>query len=149
MTRDELTQTIREAKREKGLSHADIARAIGRPTAWTAAATLGQHPFDAESAGKLAELLGLPDGAEAVLGESPYRGSFDPTGPPTDPTMYRFYEVLQVYGPALKELIHEEFGDGIMSAISFNVELEREPNEDGDRVRVTMSGKFLPYKWTP
>ena len=149
MTRDELTQTIRKAKRAQGLSHHDIAQAIGRPPVWTAAAILGQHAFDEEAAAKLADLLGLPDGSAALLCEVPYRGSFEPTGPPTDPTIYRLYEVVQVYGPALKELIHEEFGDGIMSAISFNMDLEREPNDDGDRVRITMSGKFLPYKWTP
>jgi cyanate lyase len=147
MTRDQATQAILEAKRERGVSFDDIAGAIGRPKVWATAAVLGQHPLEPDQVDKLAELLALPDDARAVLTEVPWRGSFAPTGPPTDPTVYRLYEIVQVYGPAIKELIHEEFGDGIMSAITFNAELEREPADDGDRVRITLSGKFLPYKW--
>ena len=113
---------------------------------WTAAALHGQHPFDEETAGQVVELLDLPPEAAPALREIPTRGALE-DAVPTDPTMYRLYEVLQVYGPALKALIHEEFGDGIMSAISFNMDLEREENEEGDRVRITMSGKFLPYAW--
>ncbi|MEA2395255.1 MAG: cyanate lyase [Solirubrobacteraceae bacterium] len=147
MTRDEATQAILEAKRARGVSFADIAEALGRPKVWATAAVLGQHPLDAEQADKLVSLLALPDDVRGVLAEVPWRGSFRPDAPPTDPTVYRLYEVIQVYGPAIKELIHEEFGDGIMSAISFNAELEREPAEDGDRVKITLNGKFLPYKW--
>ena len=105
-------------------------------------------PFDAKSADALVELLELPgdDDTAALLQEVPMRGSFDQL-PPTDPTIYRFYEALQVYGPALKALIHEDFGDGIMSAINFNLAIDRVEHAEGDRVRVTLEGKFLPYNW--
>jgi len=117
VTREQLTQQILESKRSKRLSFAAIADALELDRVWTTAALLGQHPFDAESADKLVELLELPGDADAsaVLQEVPMRGSFEQL-PPTDPTIYRFYEALQVYGPALKALIHEDFGDGIMSA---------------------------------
>ena len=88
----------------------------------------------------------LPDGAAAVLQEIPTRGSFESL-PPTDPTIYRLYEALQVYGPALKALLHEDFGDGIMSAINFNIALDRRDTDAGPRVRITLDGKFLPYQW--
>jgi len=148
MTREQLTQQILEAKRAKRLSFAAIADALERDRVWTTAALLGQHPFDAESADTLVELLELSGDADAsaVLQEVPTRGSFDQL-PPTDPTIYRFYEALQVYGPAIKALIHEEFGDGIMSAINFNMAIDRVEHADGDRVRVTLEGKFLAYNW--
>ena len=148
MTRAQLTEQILDAKRAKRLSFAAIAAALERARVWTTAALLGQHPFDAETADRLVELLELPGDADAsaLLHEVPMRGSFDQL-PPTDPTIYRFYEALQVYGPALKSLIHEDFGDGIMSAINFNLEFERVPHPEGDRVRVTLEGKFLPYQW--
>jgi cyanate lyase len=148
MTREQLTQQILESKRSKRLSFAAIADALELDRVWTTAALLGQHPFDGESADKLVELLELPGDADAsaVLQEVPMRGSFEQL-PPTDPTIYRFYEVLQVYGPAIKALIHEDFGDGIMSAINFNMTTERVEHADGDRVRVTLEGKFLPYNW--
>jgi cyanate lyase len=95
----------------------------------------------------LVKKLGLDESAVPVLASVPMRGGL-PTAVPTDPTIYRFYEVLQVYGPAIKELIHEQFGDGIMSAINFSVELEKKPHAAGDRVVVTFDGKFLPYDWT-
>jgi cyanate lyase len=98
-----------------------------------------------EEASRLGELLTLPDEAVRLLPIPPYKGSL-PTAVPTDPLIYRFYELVSVYGTALKELIGEEFGDGIMSAIDFTMKLEREANDAGDRVRITMSGKFLPYK---
>jgi len=148
VTREQLTQQILEAKRSKRLSFAAIADALERDRVWTTAALLGQHPFDAESADALVELLELSADADAsaVLQEIPMRGSFDQL-PPTDPTIYRFYEALGVYGPAIKALIHEDFGDGIMSAINFNMAIDRVEHPDGDRVRVTLEGKFLPYKW--
>jgi cyanate lyase len=148
VTREQLTQQILESKRSKRLSFAAIADALELDRVWTTAALLGQHPFDAESADKLVELLELPGDADAsaVLQEVPMRGSFEQL-PPTDPTIYRFYEVLQVYGPAIKALIHEDFGDGIMSAINFNMAIDRVEHADGDRVRVTLEGKFLPYNW--
>jgi cyanate lyase len=147
MTRPELTEEILGAKRDKGLTFTGIAAALGRDRVWVTAALLGQHPFGAADAAKLVELLDLtsPDAA-AILQEVPLRGSLDP-GVPTDPTIYRLYEVLQVYGTTIKALIHEEFGDGIMSAISFNLDIARREHEDGDRVRITLDGKFLPYTW--
>jgi cyanate lyase len=146
MTRHQVTELIADARRTKGLTYAEIAERIGRPKVWTAAALLGQHPFDEASATALVDLLELPPTVEPVLREVPLRGGLeDPV--PTDPTIYRLYEVVQVYGPALKALIHEEFGDGIMSAITFDMDIEREPNPAGDRVRITMSGKFLGYQW--
>ena len=146
MRRSEVTEAILQARRNKGLSFTDIARELGTDRVWTTAALLGQHPFDEETAQRLQVLLGLPDQAVPALRETPMRGSFDRL-PPTDPTIYRLYEVLQVYGPAIKELIHEDFGDGIMSAISFRADVQREDTEDGPRVRITLDGKFLPYKW--
>ena len=148
MTRTELTRLILDSKRAKRLSYAAIADALDRDRVWTTAALLGQHPFDPEAADRLVELLELPGDAEAsaLLQEVPLRGSFDQL-PPSDPTVYRFYEVLQVYGPAIKALIHEDFGDGIMSAINFNMAIDRVAHPDGDRVKVTLEGKFLPYSW--
>ncbi|HKW54296.1 MAG TPA: cyanase [Stellaceae bacterium] len=146
MTRAELTEKIAVLKRKKKLSWRDIAAKIGpgAPVYYTAALH-GQMKLsraEAEAAGKL---LGLDDDEILLLQEVPYRGSL-PTAVPTDPTIYRFYELLQVYGTTWKALIHEEFGDGIMSAIDFDVAIERQPDQKGDRVRLTMSGKFLPYK---
>jgi cyanate lyase len=146
MTREETTALILETIRDRELTIGGIAAEIGRPKVWTAAAIYGQHPFDEDSADALAGLLGLPDEAKPALREIPSRGALEQPIP-TDPTLYRLYEVLQVYGPALKALIHEEFGDGIMSAITFNMDVEREEHDEGDRVKITMSGKFLPYKW--
>jgi cyanate lyase len=145
--RDDVTAAVLAAKRARGLTFTGLAEQLGTPKVWLTAALLGQHPFPPEDAARVGELLGLDDEQVVVLTEVPTRGSFAPTGPPTDPTVYRLYEVLQVYGPALKELIHEEFGDGIMSAINFNLELERREHPGGDRVRITLDGKFLPYAW--
>ena len=147
MTRAELTEEILAAKRRKGLTFGEIATRLGHDRVWLAAALLGQHPLDAETAQAAADLLALPgEDAVALLQEVPMRGSGEHVIP-TDPTIYRLYEVLQVYGPTLKALIHEEFGDGIMSAIAFNLDVERREDPDGDRVRITLDGKFLPYKW--
>ena len=146
MKREELTAQILDAKRKKGLSWKQIAEAIGTgsPILYTAA-LLGQMTLTKEETDKLTKLLDL-DGTEAIqLTEPPYRGSL-PAVPPTDPLIYRFYELVQTYGTTWKALIEEEFGDGIMSAIDFDMEIEREENPKGDRVRITMSGKFLPYK---
>jgi cyanate lyase len=129
------------------LTFTEIAERVGRDRVWVTAALHGQHPFDADGAARVVEVLGLEDpDAAAVLQEVPMRGSL-PSAVPTDPTIYRLYEVLQVYGPAIKALIHEDFGDGIMSAISFNMDIDRREDPDGDRVRITLDGKFLPYKW--
>ena len=147
MTRAELSAQIIDAKRRLGLSWAAIAGGIGREREWTTAACLGQHPFDSEAATRLTELLELADGdAIALLQDVPSRGSFD-TLPPSDPTVYRLYEVLQVYGPTIKELIHEDFGDGIMSAINFRLAVTREERDGEARVQIVLDGKFLPYQW--
>jgi len=145
MTRDETTAAILAAKQAKGLSWAEVAAAVGRSKEWVTAACLGQMTFDAAQAESVGKLLDLPAAAVAALQVVPYRGSL-PTAVPTDSVVYRFYELVSVYGTTLKELIHEEFGDGIMSAIDFSMAVEREPNPAGDRVHITMSGKFLPYK---
>ncbi len=151
MNRSELTNRILAARRSRGLSWQQIADAVDRDRVWTTAACLGQHPFDAAAAETLTDLLGLAEGMSAaeihgLLTAVPTRGSFD-TLPPTDPTIYRLYEVLQVYGPALKELIHEDFGDGIMSAINFRLGFEREDRDGEARVKITLDGKYLPYGW--
>ena len=147
MTRDEITAQIVSARVAKGLTWQQLADAIDRPVMWTTSALLGQHPIPAASARVLVDKLGLDEAVVPVLAAVPMRGGL-PTAVPTDPTIYRFYEVLQVYGGAIKELIHERFGDGIMSAINFSVELQKKPHPAGDRVVVTFDGKFLPYDWT-
>jgi cyanate lyase len=147
LTRDDLIAAVLAAKRARRLTFTEIAEQLGKPKVWLTAALLGQHPFEPEDAARVGELLGLDDEQVVVLTEVPTRGSFSPSAPPTDPTVYRLYEALQVYGPALKQLIHEEFGDGIMSAINFNLDLERRAHPGGDRVRITLDGKFLPYSW--
>ena len=146
MKREELTAQILNAKRKKGLSWKQIAEAIGpgSPILYTAA-LLGQMTLTKEETDKLTKLLDLDETEAILLTEPPYRGSL-PAVPPTDPLIYRFYELLQTYGTTWKALIEEEFGDGIMSAIDFDMEIKREENPKGDRVRITMSGKFLPYK---
>jgi cyanate lyase len=146
MERHDVTAQILAAKRSKGLSFTQIAEHLGADRVWLTAALHGQHPLTGEQAEAVTALLELPAEAAAVLAEIPTRGSFESL-PPADPTIYRLYEVLQVYGPALKALIHEDFGDGIMSAITFNVALERRETDAGPRVRITLDGKFLPYQW--
>ena len=140
-----LINEIRLARVRAGLSWADLAETIDMPKAWTVSALYGQHPLSQAQAELLAEKLGMPEGSLFELTLAPYRGSLDISA---DPTVYRFHEALQVYGPALKELIAEEFGDGIMSAINFTMNIERRPHDDGDRVVVTFDGKFLDYRWT-
>ena len=146
MERSDVTAQILAAKRAKGLSFTRIAQDLGADRVWSTAALHGQHPLTAEQSARLIELLDLPPEVADVLQEVPTRGSFASL-PPADPTIYRLYEVLQVYGPALKALIHEDFGDGIMSAITFNVGFERRETDAGPRVRITLDGKFLPYQW--
>jgi cyanate lyase len=140
-----LGQKILKLKRHKGLSWEDVGRALGHSPVWICAACLGQMSMTPETAEKAASLFDLDEAEQALLEAIPYRGSL-PTAVPADPLIYRFYELIQVYGTTWKELIHEEFGDGIMSAIDFDMALEREPDQKGDRVKITMSGKFLPYK---
>ncbi|OBJ84164.1 cyanase [Mycobacterium gordonae] len=147
MNRNEITEQIVVARLSKGLSWQQLADAIGRPLLWTTSALLGQHPIPADQGKVLVGMLGLDESAVPVLAAPPMRGGL-PSAVPTDPTIYRFYEALQVYGGALKEVIHEQFGDGIMSAINFSVDLHKKQHESGDRVVVTFDGKFLPYQWT-
>ena len=146
ITKQEAAQAVIGAKTQLGLTWAQLAEAIGKPPVWTTAALLGQHPMPAADAATVAALLELDDDTVAALQLQPTRGALG-GGLPTDPTIYRFYEVLQVYGPAIKELIHEQCGDGIMSAINFRLDVTRVPDPAGDRVVVTLDGKFLPYQW--
>ena len=145
MTRQEVTKKISAERRRRKLSWANLAKEIGRSPVWTTAALLGQMTMNREEAQKAGKMLGLTEEEVDLLQEIPMRGSLDPS-PPTDPTIYRFHELVQVYGTTFKELIHEEFGDGIMSAIDFEMQLERQPDPKGDRVRITLHGKFLPYR---
>ena len=145
MNRNDVTEMIIEAKVSKGIKWDDVAKQVGLSKEWVTAGCLGQMTFDAQQARVIAETFGLPAEAEKWLQVVPYKGS-PPTSVPTDPLIYRFYELVSVYGSTFKALIHEEFGDGIMSAIDFKMDLQREPDPKGDRVSITMSGKFLPYK---
>ncbi len=145
MTRSDAAELVVAARLRRDLSWHEIAERIGAAPVWTTAALLGQHPLSADQAGQVCELLGLDGTVAESLQRQPSRGA-DPERM-ADPTIYRFTEALAVYGPALKELIHEEFGDGIMSAINFRVDVSRRPDPDGDRVVVTFDGKFLDYRW--
>jgi cyanate lyase len=147
--REEATAQILTAKQQKGVTWEAIAKAVGRHKVWTTAALLGQHPMSADEAGRAVTALGLAEGAAqqvaAALQQFPMRGALeDPV--PVDPTIYRFYELIQVYGPTIKALIHESFGDGIMSAIDFEMDIQKKEDPKGDRVVVTLNGKFLQYK---
>jgi len=145
MNRHDVTELIVTQRLAKGLSWADIAKAVGHSKEWVTAGCLGQMTFTPQQAAVIGEMLELPAPAVKLLQVVPYKGSL-PTAVPTDPLIYRFYELISVYGTTFKELIHEEFGDGIMSAIDFKMDLSREPHPMGDRVSIVMSGKFLPYK---
>lgn len=145
-TRTELTDKILTAKRRLGLTWATIASSLGPSSIIVyTAALLGQMPLTAEEAEKAAVLLELDAEDKAMLIQSPERGA-GVQMPPTDPLIYRFYELVQNYGTTWKQLIEEEFGDGIMSAIDFNMTIARQPDPKGDRVKIEMSGKFLPYR---
>ena len=140
-----VTEKIVATKVARGLKWSDIAAKVGLSKEWVTAGCLGQMTFNTEQAAVVAEIFGLSAEEKQWLMVVPYKGSL-PTSVPTDPLIYRFYELVNVYGTTFKELIHEEFGDGIMSAIDFSMDIAREPHEKGDRVHVEMSGKFLPYK---
>jgi cyanate lyase len=145
MNRSDVTEMILAAKRQKKLSWAKLAAMVGQSKEWSTAALLGQMTLTETQAAAVGAALDLPQEAIALLQEVPYKGSL-PTAVPSDPLVYRFHELISVYGTTLKALIHEEFGDGIMSAIDFSMDVTREPDPKGDRVRIVMSGKFLPYK---
>jgi len=144
ISKEELTALILGKKAELGLSWAQIGEAVGLSPMFTTSACLGMNSFKEGAADKLVVLLDLPAGAKAALMACPNK-KWDQVVP-TDPLIYRFYEVMGVYGTSIKELVHEEFGDGIMSAIDFTLDVAREEHPAGDRVVVTMNGKFLPYK---
>jgi cyanate lyase len=146
MTKKDAAEAVRGAKARLGVTWVQLAEAVGRPLVWTTSALLGQQPMTAAQAQAVASLLDLDEDVRQALQLQPTRGSGE-TAVSADPTIYRFYEVLQVYGPTIKELIHEEFGDGIMSAINFRLDIKRVPDPAGDRVVVTLDGKFLPYQW--
>lgn len=145
MNRNDVTEKIIATKVAKGIKWADVAKRMGQSKEWTTALCLGQMTATPEQAKVLAEIFDLTDEETRWLQVVPYKGSL-PTTVPTDPLIYRWYEIINVYGTTIKELIHEEFGDGIMSAIDFSLDITRELDPKGDRVHVVMSGKFLPYK---
>ena len=147
MTKKEATGLILEAKKKKGLTWEQIASHIGGHKCWVTSALLGQNSMSREEADKAVGLLGLDPAVAEELTEFPMKGSLDDTVP-VDPLIYRFHEITQVYGTTMKEIIHEMFGDGIMSAIDFELDIRKKPDPKGDRVVVTYNGKFLPYrKW--
>ena len=145
MNRQDVTEMIIINKKSKGLTWLDIANTIGLSKEWTTAALMGQMTLNESQATIIGAALDLPEQAVALLQTVPYKGSL-PTAVPTDPLLYRFYELLNVYGTTIKSLIHEEFGDGIMSAIDFSMDIQREANPMGDRVKIVLNGKFLAYK---
>lgn len=142
-TRDDVTATILRAKKRAGMTWAQMGEAIGMSPAWLHSAATGMNAFPDDKARAFGDLLGLPDSAVETLCESPLKVWQQTV--PTDPCIYRLYEVVGVYGPTIKALINEEFGNGIMSAIDFSLDVEREPNPRGDRVRLIISGKYLAY----
>ena len=145
MSREQVTDKIVATKVRQGLKWADVAAKVGLSREWVTAACLGQMTLNAQQAAVIGEIFSLSEQERKWLTVVPYKGSL-PTTVPTDPLIYRFYELVNVYGTTIKELIHEEFRDGIMSAIDFTLMLKREADPKGDRVRIAMSGKFLPYK---
>ena len=145
MSRLDVTEKIITTKVVKGLKWCDVAAQVGQSKEWVTAACLGQMTLTEEQASVVTEIFGLSADDKKWLMVVPYKGSL-PTAVPTDPLIYRFYELVSVYGTTFKELIHEEFGDGIMSAIDFKMDLTREADPKGDRVNIAMSGKFLSYK---
>lgn len=148
MNKQEMKQAILKAKKAKGLRWDHIAGEIGMSPVWTATCCLGEASATEELAQKLTAVLDLDDDVAEALMECPMKGEWLARGIPNDPMLYRFYEILSVFGPGIKDYVHEEFGDGIMSAIDFMVDVEREENPKGDRVKITMNGKFLPYvRW--
>jgi cyanate lyase len=140
-----ITEKLLAAKKAKGISFADLEKVLGRDEVWIAAVIYRQATASVDEAEKIASALGLSSEMAAVLTEPPLKGSLD-AAVPVDPLIYRFYEIMQVYGMPLKAVIHEKFGDGIMSAIDFTLDVEKEADPKGDRVKIIMSGKFLEYK---
>ena len=144
MTKDKMTEKILRAKEKINLSWEEIADKIGMAPVWTTSACLGMNSMPAENAEALCEILDLEPDVSQALQAFPHK-SWDKLVP-TDPVIYRLYEIVGVYGDTIKEIIHEKFGDGIMSAIDFSMHIDKVEDPKGDRVVVTMNGKFLPYK---
>jgi cyanate lyase len=145
MNRNEITEKIVTVKVSKGIKWEAVAKKVGKSKEWVTAACLGQMTLDDKQAKIVGKIFGLTAEEQKWLQVVPSKGSLD-TAIPTDPLIYRWYEIVSVYGTTIKELIHEEFGDGIMSAIDFSMDIQREADPKGDRVNVVLSGKFLPYK---
>jgi cyanate lyase len=145
LTRAEVTELIIAERIRRGIRWSQVAEEVGASKEWTTAACLGQMALDEDQAQAVVRIFNLPAEAEHILQAPPYKGSL-PTVVPNDPLIYRLHEMVAVYGPTIKELVHEEFGDGIMSAIDFRMDLSREPDTAGDRVRIVLSGKYLGYK---
>ncbi len=145
MNRMDVTEKIISTKVAKGIKWETVAKKVGLSKEWVTAACLGQMTLNESQAAIVGKIFGLTAEEKKWLQVVPYKGSL-PTAVPTDPLIYRWYEIVSVYGTTIKELIHEEFGDGIMSAIDFSMDIVREPDPKGDRVNVVLSGKFLPYK---
>ncbi|HZQ72140.1 MAG TPA: cyanase [Burkholderiales bacterium] len=146
MKRQDVTDLIAFRKVAMGIKWAEVAKKVGQSKEWTTAACLGQMQMTKKQAEAVGRIFDLPQEAVLLLQAVPYKGSLPAGVPPTDPLIYRFYELVNVYGTTLKELIHEEFGDGIMSAIDFDMDLTRLPSDKGDRVKIVLSGKYLQYK---
>ena len=148
MEKQAMTRAILDAKKARGMRWTEIADQIGMSPVWTASLALGESSAPEDIAQKLCAVLDLGDDVADALQVCPLKGQWRDKTVPTDPMIYRFYEIMAVYGPAVKACVHEEFGDGIMSAIDFKMDVEREPDPKGDRVKIVMSGKFLPYvRW--
>lgn len=145
LSRDECTPIILDAKKAKGVTYQQIAEAVGRSETWTTSVIYGENTIDATEAKKLCDYLGLGADVMSAVQNYAYRGNSQEM-PPTDPLIYRFYEINMIYGKTMRAIIHEKFGEGIMSAIDYNMNIEKIPNPNGDRIRVTMEGKFLQYK---
>ena len=145
MKREDVTDLIVFRRMKKGLKWSAVAKKVGESKEWVTAACLGQMQMTKKQAEAVGRMFDLPEEAVMLLQIVPYKGSL-PTAVPADPLIYRWYEIVNVYGTTIKELIHEEFGDGIMSAIDFSMDIQRQPDPKGDRVHVELSGKFLPYK---
>jgi cyanate lyase len=145
MKRQDVTDLILFRKLTRGIKWSEVAKKVGQSKEWTTAACLGQMQMTKKQAEAVGKIFELPEEAVLLLQAVPYKGSL-PSAVPTDPLVYRLYELVNVYGTTIKELIHEEFGDGIMSAIDFDLDLSRQANEKGDRVKLVMTGKYLQYK---
>lgn len=146
MDKTQMRAVILEAKRKRGVTWKALSEAVGMAETYVASCVYGENSMKSEHASKLAKVLSLEDDIVLALGEYPMKGQSLGQTVPTDPLIYRFYEIMQVYGTSLKDVIHEKFGDGIMSAIDFTIDVSKEADPKGDRVVVTMNGKFLPYK---